>query len=1469
VFRRKTTIKGWLSTFLAICIALPVLYVPQRVEAAAGGGLLTNPGFELGDTGWEKWGTPVISSAEAHSGVNSLHVVPSSGGASQTVQIEHGRVYQIGVWIKLASAGVSLPDMKVDLFGGGANGDIPIAIDNQKTEWQYSEVLYTAAEGRNSLRLSFWNGTGEGFYLDDVVIREYTDTAIETPTAPTELKASPLASGLLLEWKSSPENEGVVDYEVAYKVAGDADWTTTIVPYQNAPSQAHIITPLPSMTQLLLSVKARNRAGNSSDPALLSVATGGVNKILNADFESGTLSNWENWGGMTINSTVFKEGAYAATVANQGGGASKSVAIEAGKSYALGFWLKLSTPTGAGTGLVWTLFDEQETQHDLPIQNTTEWQYVHTIHKSQKEGLARFSFWNTSGSAYVVDGFYLAELPEISDGLGPDQPVNAAVVGTNGLSAELAWDAPATDNLAISEYRIAYQEQGATEWTRKSVLAIQGQQSYTYTLPLLLPERNYNIQLSSVNEAGLESSKVSLSATTLAMLPVNANATTEAKQLLQKLYDTTGKGILSGQHNYYEVPNESTALAEQLTGYHPALWGSDFAYYTGGDIAALRQRMTDTAVEKWNSGTLVALTYHQIRPNDPITSGWESVQGAYTEQELEELVTPGTNLYQKWEQSVEVIVPYLKQLQTKKVPVLWRPYHEMNATWFWWGGKPEQFKKLWINMFNYLTVEQGLDNLIWVWNPNAINEWTLPMEAYYPGHEYVDALAVDVYNNDYKASDYDALLTLGEGRPIAIGENGELPNISHVQGDLPRYVWFMTWPSHLTGNNTIPFIQSTFAHAYTINNGETGNGPYIPPLPESYIIDDFSGYGGSSETLAATYRRNESGNKIAVSLKPMPTADKAKDTKDAMRIEYTLGTPSYAGLYRQLSTSWKGSEAIELKLKGDGSGHTLTFQFHEKSGEVWESIYTLNSAEEETIRLPFKSFVKPDWAKDGNDKLEVDEIKEIGLYFGLGEGKAGNGVVYIERMKAIRLTADPSAKLQDLSVSGVSLQPAFKPEIYAYTGTATADTAQVGVTLKLAEGQKATINGEDAPNGEKREVRLQTGSNRIAIVVTAADQKATQTYTLDITKESPQGNQPEIFYPGVATNESNEPDIRLTLQGLRKLAEQGKEAEIHLAGLKLFLPVDTLKAQTGNLEFSGEKVESSSELSALQAWLKETAPGAQVVGEPISIRTNLRGKARIEIPLASLIEKLSQLDARKLAASLQVLVKGQDGETRLVTGQVKYDGTKPVSIGLETDQFGLLALVTTTFKPSMYSDDQSISKYASSAVYHAQELGLMIGSESGKFDPSDKLTRAQLAKLLTLILQPGTDYSSEKVSLKMPFTDVAANHWAYGFIAGAYKLGLTTGYQDGSFRPDELVTREQFAVMIGRALNESGGKTDSPSTELSYSDRERIASYARPYIQTLTAKGIMQGDGNSFAPDAPVTREMAAVIVIRLLESLG
>ncbi|GJM73339.1 hypothetical protein HMSSN036_55550 [Paenibacillus macerans] len=79
--------------FLAVILATTVIAIaaaPGKV-LAAGENLLTNPGFEAGDTAWEKWGNPVVTTAEKHSGNQSLQVKRNTGGASQSVAVKAGK----------------------------------------------------------------------------------------------------------------------------------------------------------------------------------------------------------------------------------------------------------------------------------------------------------------------------------------------------------------------------------------------------------------------------------------------------------------------------------------------------------------------------------------------------------------------------------------------------------------------------------------------------------------------------------------------------------------------------------------------------------------------------------------------------------------------------------------------------------------------------------------------------------------------------------------------------------------------------------------------------------------------------------------------------------------------------------------------------------------------------------------------------------------------------------------------------------------------------------------------------------------------------------------------------------------------------------------------------------------------------------------------------------------------------------
>lgn len=292
-------------------------------------------------------------------------------------------------------------------------------------------------------------------------------------------------------------------------------------------------------------------------------------------------------------------------------------------------------------------------------------------------------------------------------------------------------------------------------------------------------------------------SLLSLWANALEVSPVTPNASPQAKQLLNYLYSISGDKILSGQHNApLNGTNRLAALHKQV-GEYPAMFGQDFGFSEPGswDGINFRQRIVDDSIAKHEEGYIITLMWHAVLPlhKEPQTFE-QSVQGELTDQQWKELLTPGSALNERWQSQVDVIAWHLKQLQYAKVPVLWRPYHEMNGDWFWWGYRkgPEGYQKLWRMLFQRLTEFHKLDNLIWVWNANELRNSAKEYQAYYPGHDVVDVLATDVYSGDYKKQDYQALLNVAEGRPIALGEVGKLPTPKILKAQ-PKWVWFMMW----------------------------------------------------------------------------------------------------------------------------------------------------------------------------------------------------------------------------------------------------------------------------------------------------------------------------------------------------------------------------------------------------------------------------------------------------------------------------------------------------------------------------------------------------------------------------------------------------------------------------------------------------------------------------------------------------
>jgi mannan endo-1,4-beta-mannosidase len=302
--------------------------------------------------------------------------------------------------------------------------------------------------------------------------------------------------------------------------------------------------------------------------------------------------------------------------------------------------------------------------------------------------------------------------------------------------------------------------------------------------------------------------------------PVNPATTPEARQILSYIYSIKGKGMLSGQHSYTEQPNLFIDSVVAITGKKPAVWGADFIWSGSKDLG---QTVVNEAIRRHKEGYIISLMWHQGRPSDNPPYGWkESVQADLTDAQWKELITPGTALHTRWLAQIDQVALWLKQLQDAKIPVLWRPYHEMNGVWFWWGNKPGKngVAKLWRMMYDRYTNHHQLNNLIWVWGANGPRDLpedeALAYKLFYPGDKYVDILGTDIYNADYEQKDYNELLKLAKGKPIALTEVGEVPKTVILKYQ-PEWTWFMVWSSWLWTHNTRAGIQEIYNLPQTIN----------------------------------------------------------------------------------------------------------------------------------------------------------------------------------------------------------------------------------------------------------------------------------------------------------------------------------------------------------------------------------------------------------------------------------------------------------------------------------------------------------------------------------------------------------------------------------------------------------------------------------------------------------------------------
>ncbi|MDR6726815.1 hypothetical protein J2W91_005339 [Paenibacillus amylolyticus] len=319
-------------------------------------------------------------------------------------------------------------------------------------------------------------------------------------------------------------------------------------------------------------------------------------------------------------------------------------------------------------------------------------------------------------------------------------------------------------------------------------------------------------------------------------------------------------------------------------------------------------------------------------------------------------------------------------------------------------------------------------------------------------------------------------------------------------------------------------------------------------------------------------------------------------------------------------------------------------------------------------------------------------------------------------------------------------------------------------------------------------------------------------------------------------------DLNLSPQSSAMLAEQGVDLVISNPNVKITIPASSLLGRTDDIYFRLVPVKKETERSEIQTRVQSNETITQVVGttniqilgRPMTIETNLQSR-----PVTLVLPVEANQIAGVNSEELGVYIEHSDGTKELVHGKlVTINNDNQQGIEIQVNKFSTFSVV----KVKDWTDNS----------LKAQPY--IQGYTDGSFRPERNVTRAEMATLITRITGASTLKGSH------PFTDVNSSHWAESAISAAAQSGYVQGYTDGSFKPDQAITRAEMAALL-QPLVTSDLMTAVPTT---FTDVN--GHWAQQAVEQLSSAGIVTGytDG-TFRPSQPITRAEAVTMLNKLI----
>ena len=328
-----------------------------------------------------------------------------------------------------------------------------------------------------------------------------------------------------------------------------------------------------------------------------------------------------------------------------------------------------------------------------------------------------------------------------------------------------------------------------------------------------------------------------------------------AKQLLNRLRLLQDQGIMVGHQDdpVYGTTwkwDEGKSDVLLTTGDYPAVMGFDLGKLEQDSKENLDgvpfDRMRQEIIAQFKRGGIITLSWH---PWNPVTgeNAWDPKGDAVN------AILEGGAQQKKFESWLKKIADFINSLQTccgKKVPVIFRPWLEMNGGWFWWGANsctPEQYKMLYIKTYVTL-MKAGCDNIVWAWSPNLSDKKDVDsFLKCYPGGDFVDLIGVDIYEFDDSDVNYQKnLVETLDVMKLAAEKVGKMAALTETgcRGISKKKDWFTKtlWP-------VLQHYQLSYVLFWRNAWDKPQEEAYLPGVKDGAIVKDFKNFYNESKVL--------------------------------------------------------------------------------------------------------------------------------------------------------------------------------------------------------------------------------------------------------------------------------------------------------------------------------------------------------------------------------------------------------------------------------------------------------------------------------------------------------------------------------------------------------------------------------------------------------------------------------------------